>query len=492
MHIKQHNQPNQHMLRFLLVLFLLFAGIGFQYGKSEPVTVDLSKLDNYIEQARKAWRIPGLSVAIVKDGKVVLSKGYGVKEFSKRDKVDDKTLFAIASNTKAFTAASLAILVDEGKLSWNDRVRKHLPYFQLYDPYVSNEMRVVDLLCHRSGLGTFSGDLLWYETPYSTVEIIKRARYLKPKFSFRNGYGYSNLMFMTAGEVVPAVTGQPWKEFVKERIFKPLGMATTNIGTNDLKKYGNVSTPHYVYHGGKTITVPYSSSDSSAGAAAMNSNASDMARWIMMLLNKGKLGDKQIISQARLEDMWTPYNTFKVSEGYRKAFPTVNFRGYGLGFGLMDYNGHKVASHGGALDGMISRVALVPEINLGMVILTNSINGLTTALMYRIIDTYQGAEPKDWSGNYLKRYQTGQERSQKRQAEKEARWAKKSANSPRPNNDDFTGLYGGPMYGDATISKKDQNLVLKLLPASIFTSDLSHLYFDTFKLKLRGDFSFIP
>jgi CubicO group peptidase (beta-lactamase class C family) len=250
------------MKQKLMVFFICFFIAFLVLPAALQGKINLSLLDRYFETARKEWKIPGMAVAIVKDGKVVLAKGYGVKEFSKQEKVDENTLFAIASNTKAFTAATLAILVDEGKINWDDKVRDYLPYFKLYDAYVTEEMTIRDLLCHRSGLKTFSGDLLWYESSYSTVEVIKRARFLKPGYSFRSGYGYSNIMFMAAGEVVPAVTGKPWKDFVKERIFEPLGMKTSNIGTTDLKKYNNVAAAHYVYLDGKTVTVPYSSSGS--------------------------------------------------------------------------------------------------------------------------------------------------------------------------------------------------------------------------------------
>jgi CubicO group peptidase (beta-lactamase class C family) len=475
----------------VIVLFLLVTGQGYFYGQSEKSAVDTAKLDSYFEQARKAWKVPGMSVAVVKDGKVVLAKGYGVREFSKPDQVDEHTLFAIASNSKAFASASLAMLVDEGKLDWDDKVRQYLPFFQLYDPYVTENITVRDLLCHRSGLGTFSGDLLWYETPYSTEEVIKRARYLKPKFPFRSGFGYSNIMFMTAGEVVPAITGKSWKEFVRERIFKPLGMARSNIGTTDLKKYENVATPHYVYPEGKTVTVPYSSSDSSSSAASVNSNAADMAHWITMLLNKGKYGDKQLVSRKSLDEMWTPHNSFKVRSG-QKTFPTTHFRAYGLGWSIFDYHGNKVINHGGALDGMISRVALVPEANLGMVILTNSINGLPGPLMYKIIDSFLGVEPRDWSAYYLDRAKKSRERAKKREAE-EKKKKKKEKVLPKfqVNLQEYTGTYGGPMYGDATVTLEKGKLVFNLIPAPVFISDLSPLHYDTFKLKLRNTFSFI-
>ena len=487
-HLSGKNSSIRYFI-FFIITILFIAGQGLNYSKDVKSLVDIDKLDSYIKKARKKWNVPGMAVAIVKDGKVVLAKGYGRKHFSKKEKVDKNTLFAIASNTKAFGSAALSILVDEGKIKWDDKVQKYLPYFKLYDPYVSSEITVRDLLCHRSGLGTFSGDLLWYETKYSTIDIIKRAGYLKQKFGFRSGYGYSNIMYMVAGEVAAAVSNKPWKEFIKNHFFVPLKMTDTNIGTSELKKYKNVASPHYVKKGQKTIIVPYSTSDSTGAAASINSSASDMSNWLIMLLNEGRKGDRQLLSKKGLEEMWTPHNSFKVSAGFRKIFPGVNFRSYGLGWGLNDYYGYKIIGHGGALDGMISRVVLVPKAGLGIVILTNSINGLPSPLSYKIIDTFLGLSSKDWSTLYLKR-------KKKREKEKEKKLKKKAKENKRPqfNLDlkEYTGVYGGPMYGNAKIYLKNGGLILDLLPSPIFISDLSPLHYDTFNLQLRNTFSFIP
>jgi CubicO group peptidase (beta-lactamase class C family) len=477
------------MKQKFMVFFICFF-IAFLVLPAAPQgKIDLSQLDRYFETARKEWKIPGMAVAVVKDGKVVLAKGYGVKEFSKKEKVDEKTLFAIASNTKAFTAAALAILVDEGKINWDDKVRNYLPYVKLYDPYVTEEMTIRDLLCHRSSLKTFSGDLLWYETSYSTVEVIKRVRYLKPAFSFRSGYGYSNIMFMAAGEVVPAVTGKPWKDFIKERIFEPLGMKNSNIGTTDLKKYNNVAAAHYVYLDGKTITVPYTSSDNVQAAVGINSNVIEMAQWLKMLLNNGIFDDKRILNEKSIWQMWSSHTVNRVTQSAKKLFPTTHFRSYGLGWGLSDYHGYKVIGHGGGLDGMISRVALVPEIKLGLVILTNSINGLPTALGYKIIDTYLGVKPKDWSGIYLERYRESVKKELQRGIDITKKHEK--GTNAEVKLEDYAGLYGGPMYGDAKVTLQKGKLVLELLPAPVFISDLAHLHYDTFVLKLRNTLSFV-
>jgi CubicO group peptidase (beta-lactamase class C family) len=463
-----------------------------QPTKSSNVKIDLTNLDHYIENARKVWRVPGMSVAVVKDGKILFAKGYGVKENARDGKVDEHTLFAIASNTKAFTSAALGMLVDRGQLNWDDKVTTFLPSFELYHQYVTQEITVRDLLCHRSGLGTFSGDLLWYETPYTTLEVIKRAKYLKPKFAFRSGYGYSNIMFMAAGEVVQAVSGIPYKEFISQHIFSPLGMNRTCIGTSDLEGKDNVATPHHVPKEGKPVTVAYTSSDSMAGAGAINSSAQDMAQWLMMLLDEGKKGNMQIISTNSLDELWTPHNSFKVSQDRKEISPTTNFSAYGLGWGIWDYHGHKVVGHGGGLDGMISRVTLVPGKRLGFVILTNSINRLCTPLTYKLLDTFLGTGSKDWSKYFLQRRDERETEAKKQEADAEKKTASEPLTKVQLDLNEYTGRYGGPMYGDAEVELVSGDLVLNLLPTPVFISDLKHLDNDTFELTLRNTFSFIP
>lgn len=473
---------------YLFLFFLVFNG----YAQTSEKAVDLSQLEAYFVEAMRDWMIPGMAVAIVKNGKVVLAKGFGVKEYSKLDKVDEITLFAIASNTKAFAAAALAILVDEGKIKWDDRVCEYLSYFKLYDPYVTEEMRIRDLLCHRSGLGTFSGDLLWYETPYTAEEVVKRARYLKQAFGFRGGYGYSNIMFMAAGEIIPVVTGKKWNDFMDERIFKPLGMQVTHVGTSELKKHENVATPHYVTLDGETLTISYTTSDVIASAGGINSNVSEMSRWIIMLLNNGTFDNTRILSEDQIWEMWTPQTVIPLSKSTKELFPTTHFNSYGLGWGLSDYHGYKIVSHGGGLDGMISRVAMVPEIKLGLVVLTNSINSLPSALAIKIIDTYLGVLPKDWSQIYLERYRKTIEEDKKSIAKIKEKIPITEKTTLTPKLEDFTGCYGGPMYGDVIVSLEKNKLVLNFLPSPVFISDLTHMYYDTFLLKLRNKFSFIP
>jgi len=448
--------------------------------------VDLPALSEYFAAAGENWQVPGFAVAIVKDDEVVFAQGYGVRELGQGARVDQQTLFAIASNTKAFTSAALAMLVDEELIAWDDRVVDHLPYFQLYSPYVTEDMRIRDLLCHRSGLGTFSGDLLWYGTTYSRAEVVRRARYLEQAGVFRASYGYSNIMFLAAGEVIPAVTNVNWDDFVQTRFFEPLGMHNTVTSVEGLKGKTNIATPHAVKDG-EVVAIEWYNWDIMAPAGGIISSVSDMAQWIRLQLERGTVDGVTFFSETASRIMWTPHNILPVSEQSEKLYPSTHFRGYGLGWSLMDYRGRKVVSHGGGYDGMFSRVVLIPEENLGMVILTNGMTNMQTALTYRILDAFLGGGARDWSAEYL-------ERSKSRKGTSESYWeVLESEREPntRPSLplEAYTGTYGGPMYGDATVTLEDGHLVVQFVPNPDIMGDLSHWHYDTFQVGWRKQFA---
>ena len=456
---------------------------GAQQPAAATRQADLAALDGYIAAAREAWGVPGLAVAIVKDGETVLAKGYGVRELGGTEPVDEHTLFAIASNSKSFTAAALAMLVDEGRLSWDDRVRAHLPWFQLYDPYVSEEMRIRDLLSHRSGLGTYSGDLLWYGTPYSAEDVVRRARHLEPAGPFRASYGYSNLMFIAAGEVVRVVSGQPWQVFVRERILSPLAMTRTVTSTDSLATRDNVASPHAVWQGTLQPFAWYNW-DAMAAAGGIISSVSEMARWLELQLDSGIVapGDT-LFSPRQAWTMWSVHTPFTVSPQYRETYPTTNFRGYGLGWSLNDYKGRKIVSHGGGYDGMFSRTVFVPDENLGVVVLTNSTTGISTAISNRILDAYLGGDQRDWSALLLPQDRA----AATAEAERRARIVNATVQGTRPSlsPDAYAGTYSGPMYGDATVTVENGGLVLRLLPNSELVADLRHRQHDTYTIEWR-------
>lgn len=446
---------------------------------------DVEKLDAYFEQARQAWNVPGMAVVIVKNGEIVLAKGYGVKEMGEPERVDAETLFAIASNSKAFTALAIGMLVEEGKIGWDDPVTKTLPWFRLYDPYVTNEIRIRDLLCHRSGLGTFSGDLLWYQTSYDRQEVLQRVRYLEPTGSFRQDFGYSNLMFIAAGEIIAKVSGKSWDEFVRARILEPLGMRQTRTAATGVEMLPNVAVPHSDFSG-TLEAYPWVSWDAAAAAAGVVSNVKDMARWVQLQLSQGEIDGKRIVGDQVFDVLWTLHTSLPVTRSMREVYPSTHFRGYGLGWALFDYKGKKVVNHGGAYDGMFSRVALVPEEQLGLVVLTNSNTSLPAALMYQVLDAYLDSDSKDWSADFLARANEARKRQEKQRAES----AQKRVPDTHPSRDleSYVGVFGGDLYGDAEITLEDGHLVLKMKAAEKLVADLEHWHFDTFELTWRNRF----
>lgn len=474
-----------HRVALALCLASLVAASGLTTA-IRAQEVDLSALDQHIAESGDAFEVPGFAVAIVKDGEVAFAKGYGVRELGRPGRVDEHTLFAIASNTKAFTAAALAALVDEGVIDWDDRVVDYLPYFRLYDLWITQEMRIDDLLSHRSGLGTYSGDLLWYGTSYDAEEVVRRARMLEPAGLFRADYGYSNLMFIAAGEVLAAVTGASWSEVIRRQFLEPLGMSRTVTSVATLEGMENVAIPHRTKEG-EVIPLSWYNWDAMAAAGGIISSVSDMSRWLRLQLAGGVWEGDTIFSPAAQRVMWTPHISFVVDMGSERTTPGTHFRGYGLGWSLMDYRGRKVMTHGGGYDGMFSRVALVPEEGLGVVVLTNSMTSLPVALTYRILDAYLGGEARDWTGEYLERAKESRQRT----AERRRKFAEERVEGTSPSLplEDYTGTYGGPMYGDARVTLEDGHLVVSFLPNPDLVGDLTHYHYDAFVIEWRRDFA---
>ena len=345
-----------------LITLALVLLIAFSVSAQKSIDKKLKELDAYYEQALIDWNVPGMAVAIVKDGKIIFSKGYGIINVNTGEKVDGNSLFAIASNSKAFTSAAIAMLIDEGKMSWDDKVRDYLPWFELYDPYVSENFTIEDLLTHRSGLKTFSGDLLWYGSDLSRKEVVENARYLEPTFGFRNGWGYSNIMYITAGLVIEEVSGMNWDDYIRERILVPLHMDRTVSSTNMLEGMENVSSPHNDVED-DVITIDWLNWDNIAPAGGLISSANDMSKWLIFQMNRGITPDGDtLISSRRFSEMWTLYNPQGISSWSEQNWPSTHFKGYGLGWALFDYHGKKIIGHGGGYDGFIScEASLIPQ-----------------------------------------------------------------------------------------------------------------------------------
>ncbi|MCK5782400.1 MAG: serine hydrolase [Flavobacteriales bacterium] len=468
------------MRKILLVIILAFIISPY---KLISQNINIEKLDQYIENARLEWGIPGMAVAIVKDGKVILSKGYGLRNIKSGKKVDKNTLFAIASNSKAFTTAALSILVDEQKINWDDKVIDYLPWFKLYSPYVTENITIRDLVSHRSGLNTFSGDLLWYYTNYSTEEVVRRAQFLEPKYGFRENFGYQNIMFSAAGLILEKVSGTTWREFIESKFMKPLNMTNSNTSVTALDLKANTAIPYHVGIDRKPVAINYLNWDNCEAAAAINSSVEDMSKWLIFQLDNGKLNGKQIISEEQIWEVRKLTTPTPVSKTAFNGNPNTHYKGYGLGWNIYDYNGKKVINHGGGSDGMISKVAMIPEENLGLVILTNDINYLPSALTYQIFDMYFANDDKDWSKKYLSYYKSGLEKDAKRSVEMEELRVKNT--KPSFKLSEYTGKYTDITYGSILVEEKNGKLILKYLPTDGLIGDLNHYHFDVFTIKIR-------
>jgi len=437
----------------------------------------LNGFDDYVNKAMKEWEVPGVAIAIVKGDQVVLAKGYGVRKIGEPAAVDERTLFAIGSSSKAFTAASIAMLVDDGKVKWDDPVTKYLPGFEMYDPYVTRELTVRDLLSHRSGLQR--GDFLWYGTELERDEILRRTRFLKPSWSLRSTFGYQNLMFLAAGQLVSRVGGKSWDEFIQQRLFTPLAMSSSSTSINAFKNVDNVAAPHAKVEE-KVQVIPWRNIDNIAPAGSINSNVVDMAQWVRLQLGQGTFQNKRIFSAAAAKEMHASQTIIRFEPPYSMFYPEAHFLNYGLGWFLSDYRGRKVVEHSGAIDGMRAQVALIPEEKLGLVVLSN-MNGsaLPVALMYRIFDSFLGATQRDWSAEFLKTAKTLEQ--QGKAAEKKQESERVAGTNPSVALEKYAGTYRNDLYGDVKIAFSNGKLNLRYGPA--FTGDLEHWHYDTFRAR---------
>jgi CubicO group peptidase (beta-lactamase class C family) len=483
--------------------FLFFLACLVPFAQQKFANDPIKRIDFIAETALKQFNVPGMAIAIIKDDAVLLSKGYGVRSMATNAAVTDSTLFAIASNSKAFTSAALAMLVDKGQIAWDDKVRKHLPYFTLYSPYVSEEFTVRDLLCHRSGLDTFSGDLIWYGTTHSREEIVKRARFLSPSFGFREQYGYSNILYLAAGLIVERVSGMTWDQFIATNFFGPMGMTTSNTSVTDYRndqgkiqssKSKNIAAPHNEVEG-RNIPIDYVNWDNIGPAGSINSSVAELTNWMRLQLGKGTLNGRQYWKEARSWEMWENNMSKPVSKWQREHMPTRHFNGYGLGWELMEYRGCKVVSHGGGYDGMISKTVLVPEKNLGFVILTNNINSLPSCLTYEILDAFlmeydKKGKPKgakeDWVAMFESFKKDDEAATKKAREENEASRSKGTRMSLALA--EYCGVYTSEMYGDVLVTIDPTPLTpygglkIDFAPTALFKGQLTHWHYDTFEL----------
>ena len=438
----------------------------------------LQGFDAYVTRSMAAWQVPGLAVAIVRNDSVVLAKGYGVRTLGKPDPVDTHTLFAIGSASKAFTAMAVAMLVDQGKVKWDDRATTYLPELQLYDAYATHELTVRDLLTHRSGLT--AADLMLFAEHMTRDSVLHQVRYVKPTYSFRSHFGYSNLMYLAAGQLSARVTSTSWDSVMSRMIFTPLGMTSSNTSVTMLEHLPNVATPHAEID--DTVrTIPYFNLDAIAPAGSINSNVLDMAQWVRFQLAGGKVAGKSLIDTAAFDETHTPQTIVPLEGFWKTVIQGTHLFNYGMGWMLHDYKGRLVVQHGGNIDGMSALVAMMPEEKTGIVILSNlDQNDLTYALMYRVFDGYLKQPPKDWSAIFLKADRDL--RAKAKEEEKKTEAQRVPGTSPSLSPEKYAGTYTDTLNGDAVVRQEPSGLVLQY---GTLVADLAHWNYDTFRVIWR-------
>lgn len=477
------------------LVFVLFSGSGALFAADAPtVPKSLDDYDSFVEGVRKQFDVPGIAVAIVKDGQVVWAKGYGERELGKPAKVDADTLFAIASNTKAFTSASLSILADRGKLSMDDKVIDHLPWFQMSDPYVTREMTIRDLLSHRSGLGLGAGDMLfWPATDYSTEDVVRRLRYVPLSTSFRSAYAYDNILYAVAQLVIEKVSGQKYADFVRENIFVPVGMDHTRINSDALgKNDSNVAVGHAKFNFSELKPVPAMSWSNNSAAGGIYASVNDLSKWMIVQLNGGVLGtdadgkERRLFSAARQREMWSMITPIPVRPASvpELAAASPQFNGYGEGWNISDYRGRKLIWHTGGWPGQVSRLTLVPELKLGVVVLTSQeVGAAFTAPTLRALDAYFDAPKTDWTAAYaiaVKKSESGADEG----------WGKHQAartkNAPPSLPlSGYAATYRDPWYGDVLVANENGKLVMRFTRTRQLVGDLEPWQHDTFLVRWR-------
>ncbi len=462
-------------------MLCLLLSATFAQGQINDQPRQLNWLDAAMARSVEDFNLPSLSVAIVHDGEVLWSQSYGETVAGSGNKASTATLYAVASNTKAFTSAALAQLVDQGKLDWDDRVQEYLPWFELYNPYVTSEMRIRDLLCHRSGLATFSGDLLWYGTQWTSKEVLQKAKQLKPTTAFRTQFGYQNLMFMAAGEIIEVVSETPWQTYVEQSFLKPIGMTSSILSTNELVNRTNVAAPHNELGSGIQTPIDWVNWDNMAPAGALISSAEEMAQWMIVQLDSGRTATDTLWTEQQTQQMWTMHTPIPVSSWYNTMLPSMHFRGYGLGWELYDLHGRKVVAHSGGYDGMISRQVLVPEEKLGIIILTNANSSVPWGWGHDVLNVLLKGDRQTPMLDFL--LESKREEPAERAREEAELLASRLSDAPSSLAlSAYAGTYTDPMYGNVVVSLIQDSLQFKFEPTHLFQGTLEHWHFNTFRL----------
>lgn len=465
-------------LNFMLLFILLVNSITYTQISSK-------ELDKLVEDAMQKFNVAGVAVGIVKDGMIVHTKGYGVKSIEFKDKVNEHTQFAIASNSKAFTTTALAILVEEGKLSWQDKVKDYIPEFKMYNDYVTENFNIQDLLTHRSGLGLGVGDLMGFPdgSNFTIKDILSSFRYFKPQSAFRTKFDYDNILYRVAGEVIARVSGMSWEEFIKIHIVEPLNMDNTYSSLSQMVDTSNLATPHS-NESGTLKAIAHFKEIINGAAGGIYSNVDDLCNWMLVHLNKGKYGEnleKELFSATNQREMWKIHTTRDVDPNPRY---NSHFSGYGLGWSLKDALGNMIISHTGGLPGMLSKTILIPDLNLGVVVLTNTGKGgaeVFSAVTQTIIDSYLGLDNFDWTEKYYKQYKS--RRTSADSVTKKVWETVKSANGYHINTKNYIGIYEDNWFGKVEIFMKDNQLWFKSFRSPKLNGQMHYYKANAFAIK---------
>lgn len=462
----KYNKVQWYKLSLTLIVTLFFSSVFGQNGLPD-------NFKEWIESSRKDWSIPGMAVGIVKDGKVIFAEGFGEKLLGSGDKVDANTIFSIASSSKNMTAAALGILVDEGKIDWDDKITKHIPWFQFKDGWVTNEVTIRDALTHRVGLGRILGNRLHFMTNSSRDEVLYQMRYMDFEKPFRSGFVYNNIMYSLAGQVIEYVDGRTWDEFMQDRLFKPMGMTSVTTSITELKEGQNLAYPHQEIDG-KIVPIQRRNWDNAGPAAGVNASVNDLNKWLLMQLGTaGEYDGKTLVSKQTMNEIHKPQSL----RGQADAMAPQST--YGLGWTISDYKGKRVLDHGGATDGFNTAMYLVPELDLGIIVVVNSFSYLGTAVARQVMDVFIDGEDKDWNKHYLELYNKNFERvTAEREKIHDAR-VKKTKSSLKL--DDYVGEYYSEGYGKIEVRKEGKNLVLYFWDSEGLEATLEHWHYDTFR-----------
>jgi CubicO group peptidase (beta-lactamase class C family) len=436
-----------------VIILLLFCSHLVSAQKTPSFVSD--SLDNYIKKALDLWQIPGIAVCIVKDGKVFVSKGYGVCEYGKNEKVNENTLFMIGSNTKAFTGTAVAWMAEEKKCSLDDKVKKWVPEFTTKDTWIAENATLTDIMCHRMGTETFQGDFTFFDSDLSSKEIIAKYGKLTPTYSFRTTWGYCNTGFLLAGTALGSISGMSWEQFIRTKIFEPLQMKRSLALISEINTATNKAAAHTLVEG-KLKVIPYGNFDALAPAASISSSVNDMSHWLLAQLDSGKYNNKSVIPYDAILVTREPKSI--IGNG-RHPFNKSNFSLYGLGWELQDYENHKIVMHTGGVDGFVTSVTLIPDENLGIVVLTNTDqNYFYEALKWEILDSYLNLPYRNYSRVYLNYFK----RSMARDNKETQSWRDSVASKPALllAASNFAGDYENEVYGNITITNADDVLNL--------------------------------